>query len=199
MAKEWKGIVHELREASINQRANYEGRITALEEANEKLREENEELRSIVTKLRQVEEAFRDQQRQLKIGQIAFNLERLVAKVVFPGPARLRYGIRLKDVQNKVNNLKDESQKRDARARLESIPQGMFEDWVIGMTEEIRDMRLGPAHPDLGRYEEVIADIKCHYEEDQDRCDDLITIVNYLKELYEKQKLPFGANIDAKK
>ena len=196
LADNWQQTVNELKATLDDQKVSYEERISALEKTNKQLKEENEELHTMVEGLHAKLDELKGQERQLKIGQIGFALEELVAEILFPGKSkaekRQRYGLHLKNVHKRVGKIEDDDLKREAQARLETIPSELFEDWVFGIVDDIKKMRLSPAHPPLASYDEITREIRILYKDDKVRCDDLITIVNHLRNLYDKQKLPFG-------
>ena len=196
LADNWQQTVNELKATLEDQQVSYEERISGLEKTNKQLKEENEELRTMVKELYAKLDELKGQERQLKIGQIGFALEELVAEILFPGKSRAekrqRYGVELKNVKKKVGKIEDDDLKHEAQARLATIPPELFEPWVVGIIGDIKKMRLSPAHPPLGSYDEITGEIRILYKDDQYKCEDLITVVNHLKNLYDKQKLPFG-------
>ncbi|XP_046839467.1 uncharacterized protein LOC124433693 isoform X5 [Xenia sp. Carnegie-2017] len=195
LANDWSNVVKHLEEMQLQQKNNYEARIKSLEEKNEQLVKENEEMKKIIKDFEKVKLEFEKQKRQLKIGQVACKLEKLVSEYVFPGQdkasKRARYGTNLKSLKRKIDSLNDQNVQDHAKLRFPELDKALFEDWFIGVVKKMKCSRLDTAHPNIGTYEEMKAVISEEFS-DPDECDDMLIALDHLREMYLKMQRPFG-------
>ncbi|XP_028418231.1 coiled-coil domain-containing protein 89-like [Dendronephthya gigantea] len=176
--------------------ANFERLQTELKEANDKLIRDNEETKKIVADLREKHLQSEEERVKLLVGQIAFKLESLVSKYVFPGTdrasKRARYNLQLKTLQGKIEKMRDEEGvKEQATARLSDLDKEMFESWFLDMVDDLTQSRLYLAHPELGSYQEMENAINDYCEDGEER-EDKLKALKHLQTMYGKLKLPFG-------
>ena len=99
--------------------------------------------------------------------------------------------MKLKTLQGRVKNLKDEGIKKQAKSRLNDLDGEMFESWFLELVDELKQSRLYLAHPELGSYQEMEAVIKDQCENEEER-EDKLKALKHLKTMCEKLNRPFG-------
>ena len=196
LANNWAETVRQLNAFIENQKKDYEARIGKLEETNTRLLEENNEMKKLIEDLTKMKSEFEKQKRKLKLGQIGFQLDILVSEYVFPGSdrasTRARYGLKLKSLKGKIDKISDETRKNDATERIGNLEEEMFEEWFLGMVDDIKVSRVDAAHPDLGTYEEMQKIINDEFKEDDDKCADLLVVLEHLNQMYKLLNRQFG-------
>ena len=195
-ADDWAQSVRQLNALIDDQKKDYEARIGKLEETNARLLEENNEMKKLIEDLTKMKSEFEKQKRKLKLGQIGFQLDILVSEYVFPGSdrasTRARYGLKLKSLKGKIDKMSDEARKNDATERIGNLEEEMFEEWFLGMVDDIKVSRVDAAHPDLGTYEEMQKIINDEFKEDDAKRADLLVVLEHLNQMYKLLNRQFG-------
>ena len=195
LANDWSNVVKHLEEMQLQQKNNYEARIKSLEEKNEQLMKENEEMKKVIKDFEKVKLEVEKQKRQLKIGQVAYKLESLVSEYVFPGQdkasKRARYGTNLKSLKRKIDSLNDQNVQDHAKSQFSKLNKELFEDWFIGLIQIMKYSGVDITNPNIGTYEEMKAVINEEFG-DQVEHDDMLIVLDHLREMYLKMERPFG-------
>lgn len=196
LAQDWAETVKQLNILNENHRKDYEARIGALEKTNEQLLSENNRMKKVIEDLNKMKSEFEKQKRKLRLGQIGFQLDILVSEYVFPGDdkasKRARYGTKLKSLKGKIEKMQDDMMKQGAKRRIQNLDKEMFEDWFLGMVDDMKKVRVDTAHPDLGTYEEMQQVINDEFGEDDDKRNDLLVVLEHLNQMYKLLNRRFG-------
>ena len=196
LANDWRNVVKHLEEMQLQLKNNYEARIKSSEEKNEQLMKENQEIKKVIKDFEKVKLEFEKQKRQLKIGQVAYKLESLVSEYAFLGQdkasKRARYGTNLKSLKRQCGlGFNDQNVQDHAKSRFPELNKELFEDWFIGLIQNMKYSGVDTAHPNIGTYEEMKAVITEKFS-DPDERDDMLIALDHLREMYLKMERPFG-------
>ncbi|XP_046851985.1 uncharacterized protein LOC124445311 [Xenia sp. Carnegie-2017] len=188
-------VVNDLKKMQLEMNNDYEARIKSLEEKTERLIMENEKMKKVIKDFEKMNLEFEKQKRRLKIGQVAYKLERLVSEYVFPGQdkasKRVRFGANLKSLKRKIDSLNDQNVQDHAKSHFSKLNKELFEDWFIGLIQIMKYSGVDITNPNIGTYEEMKAVINEEFG-DQVEHDDMLIVLDHLREMYLKMERPFG-------